>query len=240
MKQQMVLHCGGKPADLEDLRKVALPQETKSYKPLGHYPLVLTLGEVADKLLKDYEFDKGIYALSKDGQRMFGLHTYGTQTSDLSLAIGFRNSYDKSMSIGIAIGASVMICDNLALSGDITVMRKHTTNVIADLEMMILRVMYRAEENFTQICESADQMKQTELDDNGAFKMLGLLFGKNVLSPRQLPVAKKEWLSPSYSEFQPRNGWSFHNAVTAALKSTPPNKILERHIRLHDLVTENL
>lgn len=151
------------------------------------------------------------------------------------------------VSIGIAIGASVMICvRHIALSGDITVMRKHTTmveapqNVIADLEMMILRVMYRAEENFGQICESADSMKQTELDDNGAFKMLGLLFGKNVLSPRQLPVAKREWLSPSYSEFQPRNIWSFHNAVTAALKSTPPNRILEKHIRLHDLVTENL
>ena len=110
MTPQLILHCGGKPADIEDLRKVPLPQETKSYKPLGHYALVLTLGEVADKFLKDYEFDKGIYALSKDGQRMFGLHTYGAETSDLSLAIGFRNSYNKSMSIGIAIGASVMIC----------------------------------------------------------------------------------------------------------------------------------
>lgn len=50
MTSQMILHCGGKPADTEDLRKVALPQETKSYQPLGHYPLVLTLGEVADKL----------------------------------------------------------------------------------------------------------------------------------------------------------------------------------------------
>lgn len=240
MSSEMLLHCGGKPADLQDLRTVPMSTETKSYKPVGHYQLVLSISEIAGKFLRDYEFDKGLYALSVDGQRMFGLHTYGSDTSNLSLAIGFRNSYNKSLSVGVAIGACVLVCDNLAFRGDITVLRKHTSNIFQDLELMILRVMYHADDNFDKLHASVQTMQSVEFDDDKAYQMLGLLFGRGVLSSRQLSVAKREWLVPRFEEFMPRNAWTLHNAATAALKSTPPNKILERHIQLHNVLIEHL
>ena len=240
MTKQMVIHCGGRKATLEELQVVPLPEETKSYKPVSHYDLATNIERVAAEMLKDFVFDGGMYALSKDGQRMFGVHIYATEMSDLGLSIGFRNSYNKTMSVGIAVGAAVYICDNLAFAGDITIMRKHTTNVIEDLEIAILRVVYKAQANFTSIAESAEKMRETPLEDDSAYKLLGLLFGRKVLTPRQLPVAKQEWLHPYYKEFNPRNYWSFYNAVTTALKSTPPNQILERHIKLHDLTTKTM
>ena len=111
MRQQMILHCGGKAATLDELRAVPLPEETSSYKPVSHYDLVLNIGQVAENLLSDYTFDKGRYALSQNGGRMFGIHIYTDQTevSDLGLAIGFRNSYHKSLSGGIPVGGMVLV-----------------------------------------------------------------------------------------------------------------------------------
>ena len=65
---------------------------------------------------------------------------------------------------------------------------------------------------------------------------MGLLFGKNVLSPRQLPVVKREWLNPAYDDFKPRTMWSLYNAATEGLKTTPPGKIMEKHIQLHNIL----
>jgi len=77
------------------------------------------------------------------------------------------------------------------------------------------------------------------IDNTEAFKMIGLMFGHGILTPRQLPVVKKEWLTPSYDDFRPRTMWSFYNACTEALKSCPPLVIMEKHISLHAAITEN-
>jgi hypothetical protein len=81
-------------------------------------------------------------------------------------------------------------------------------------------------------------MKGKSIENSDAFKMIGLLFGNGVLTPRQLPVVKKEWLNPSYEDFRPRTMWSFYNACTEALKSCPPLVIMEKHISLHTMITD--
>ena len=48
----------------------------KSYKPVAHYDLVTNIGRVAADMLHDYSFSKGMYALTKDGNRMFGINVF--------------------------------------------------------------------------------------------------------------------------------------------------------------------
>jgi hypothetical protein len=139
----------------------------------------------------------------------------------------------------MAFGASVFVCDNLALHGEVLKIRKHTTNIMADLEMMIITGVLRAKTNFSSVVDDAEIMKQVDVGDDGAFRALGHLFGHKVLSPRQMPVALKEWHQPSHVEFEPRTLWSLYNAVTEALKSSPPQSILEKHIRLHSHLLPN-
>lgn len=230
----LLLHCGGEHVDLTDLQAIPMPQETQSYKPVGHYDLALNLAEIASGMLNDYTLSNSQYSIARDGKQMFGVHTFKNGSDELGLSIGFRNSYDKSMSVGIAIGASVFVCDNLALTGDITVMRKHTSNVWNDLEEMAITTIYRSQSNFKRISEDAYVLSQVDIGDNHAYQLMGLLYGNGILTPRQLPVVKKEWHDPSYPDFEPRTMWSFYNACTEALKSTPPSKIMERHIALHD------
>ncbi len=154
----------------------------------------------------------------------------------MGLSIAFRNSYDRSMAIGMAIGATVFICDNLALSGEIVVMKKHTKNVWTELEETAIATVYKGQKNYEQIVADAEALKALPLENLEAFQLMGVLFGSNIIGPRQLTVLKSEWLRPQHEEFRPRNLWSFYNAGTESLKSTPPVSIMEKHIKLHNTI----
>ncbi|MBC8551756.1 MAG: hypothetical protein ISR95_03470 [Candidatus Marinimicrobia bacterium] len=233
----LIMHKGGDYCSLDDLRMIPLPNETRTYKPVSHYDLAVNLGEVSGGLLRGYELDKTQYGLAREGQQMFAVLTYRNGTSSgMGLSIGFRNSYDKSMSVGIAIGAAVFVCDNLALTGEIAIMRKHTQNVWNDLEELIITTVYRSQHNFTRIVEDAEIMRGKYLGNDDAFRLLGLLYGNDIITPRQIPIVKKEWLNPTHEAFEERTIWSFYNACTEALKSSPPNKIMEKHISLHEIL----
>jgi hypothetical protein len=235
----MLLHAGGQETSLEELRDIPMPAATRSYQPVSHYDLALNIAKVAGDLLSEFTLHKSAFGTARDGAQLFGVHTFKTNNTEQGLSIAFRNSFDKSLAIGIATGSKTFICDNLALTGDIVRFRKHTTNVLKDLEMMILTGVLRARTNFSSIVNDAEAMKQVEVEDDGAFRALGHLFGHKVLSPRQMPVALKEWHQPSHTEFEGRNLWSLYNAATEALKSSPPQSILERHLQLHSHLLPN-
>jgi hypothetical protein len=235
----LMVHRGGHIVTKEDLALVPVPEQTESYVPMPHNELADSLSTIGQDILTGFTLTKEQYALARDGAQMFGILVFRNINSEMGLSIGFRNSYDKSMAIGIAIGANVFVCDNLALTGDITVMKKHTVNVWKSLEDTAISTLYRSTRNFEQIVMDAEVLKRKATDNAEAFKMLGLLFGNGILSPRQLPAVKAEWLNPSYAEFKERNQWSFYNACTEALKSAPPLVIMEKHIQLHKLITAN-
>jgi hypothetical protein len=239
----LLVHKGGHIVTRDDLALVPVPEATESYLPVPHNHLADTLSAIGRDILKGFDFHKEQYALARDGSQMFGVHVFKSAHAELGLSIGFRNSYDKSMAIGIAIGAEVFVCDNLALTGDITIMKKHTLNVWQGLEDAAISTLYRSQKNFEKIIGDSEILKGRPLDDTEAFKLIGLMFGHGILTPRQLPVVKNEWLKPAHEDFRPRNMWSFYNACTGALKGCPPLLIMEKHIELHNIVmgtkTEN-
>ena len=235
----MLLHSGGQECSMQDLKDIPMPAETRSFKPVSHYDLSLNIAKVAGDLLPEFDLNSSRFGTAREGGQLFGVHTFQNSNTELGLSIAFRNSLDKSLSVGMAFGSSVFVCDNLCLHGEVVRMRKHTTNVISDLEEMILTGVYRARTSFHGAVDDARRMKTIEVNNNGAFRALGHLFGHKVLSPRQMPVALKEWHKPSHQEFEPRTLWSLYNAATEALKMSPPQSIMERHIALHKQLLPN-
>ena len=229
----LLLHKGAEPATIEQLAMIPLPQETRSYKPVAHHELANMLSSMAGNLLPEFELVNTQFGLARDGAKMFGVHTFKNGDSALGLSIGFRNSYDRSLSVGIALGAQVFCCDNLCLHGELKILRKHTSNVHADIDSLALSAIYRSRSAFNQIKQDAEVMKQIPMSDDEAYRMLGLVYGRGIITPRQIPVVKSEWLEPSHDAFEDRNLWSFYNAVTESLKSSPPQSIMERHLAIH-------
>lgn len=226
----------------DELALVPVPEKTKTYQPVPHDFLTDTIRKIGDDMLKDFSFHSGKYALAREGAHFFGLHVYknGGDGKGIGLSIGFRNSYDKSMAIGIAIGANVFVCDNLAFSGDITILRKHTQNVWQDIENQTIQTLYRSQPRYHELVEQVANMRIHELTDDEAYKVLGLVYGKEILSIRQLAVARNQWDNPSFEEFKSRDMWSLYNACTYSLKSSPIINIMDHHILLHDTIVAEM
>jgi hypothetical protein len=47
-----MLHCGGKPATREELDLIPTPEETATYKPVGHFALTTQILTISQDLLK--------------------------------------------------------------------------------------------------------------------------------------------------------------------------------------------
>lgn len=235
--EEMIIHRGGEIVTREQLDLIKVPEATDSYVPVSHYHLVDKLVSIASDILRDYVLIGENYAVARQGNQMFAMLKFHRNESDMALSIVFRNSYDRSMSLGIAIGASVFVCDNLALQGDICVMRKHTKNVWGELENIAIATLYKSQKTFEQIVADCTLLKKQRLKNDEAFMFMGMLFGYHIVSPRQLSVLKEEWLRPSHSEFEERNMWSLFNAATESLKSCPPVTIMEKHGQAYNLLT---
>jgi len=234
----LLLQRGSQAATIENIQAIPVPQATRTYQPVAHEHLSTMLLQMANHLLPNFSQASTQFGLAADGNKMFGVHTLRSENTSMGLSIGFRNSYDRSMSLGIAVGASVLVCDNLALSGDITILRKHTLNVIRDMESLALAAIYKSQRTYNQILMDAESMRLQEINDDNAYRMLGLVYGRGIMTPRQIPIAHREWESPQYEDFEPRTVWSLYNAITEALKIAPPQSIMEKHLGLHQIFSE--
>jgi hypothetical protein len=233
----LLLHRGGQLVSKAELDFVPLPEQTATYQPVSHFQLAEKMLTLTTDLLKDYALIGENYALARQGNQMFAVLKFQQERDDMALSVAFRNSYDKSMSVGFCVGATVFVCDNLALSGEVVVMRRHTPNVWTDLEKTAIPILYHSHHRYASVKADAKMLAGKELSDTEAFKLMGLLYGRGIISPRQLTTLKDEWLKPSHPEFQPRNAWSLYNGATEALKTCPPLDIMERHIELHQTLT---
>lgn len=173
---------------------------------------------VANNYMKDSDEDGGnIITIDPD-------HIYPT--------IAFRNSYDRSMSVGMALGYSVFICDNLCLSGEINYSRKHTINAFPDAVMTIWSLMetMRAQHEFD--LRWKDHAKSVQIDEIDGYRLMGELVGRDVLSLQggdksQFAAAIKQWRDPAHEIFADRNLWSFENALTWAQHRSHIGKRME-------------
>lgn len=233
----LVSHVNTDIVTLEQLGLVPVPSETATYMPISHDEMARNIRRIGDDMLipKGYVFQTEQYALGRDGQRVFGVFQYANGSPDMGLAIGWRNSYDKSMSAGLCIGAQVFVCDNLAFHGDVTILRRHTKNLHEDLMTQLLGALYKSTGNYLCLRNMAERFKTLNVMDNQAYSTIGMLRGNDVLSPRLESIAFEEWKHPRFECFQPRTVWSLYNAATFALKECPVQEKFELHNRLTEM-----
>lgn len=108
--------------------EITEPVWTDTWHPVSHKRLLENLKAGVEK--NNLRVTSREYSLNKTGTRLFGV--WGLDDSIISgmkLAMGFRNSIDKTLPIGICAGVTVLVCENLALSGDFIKFRKHTSGL---------------------------------------------------------------------------------------------------------------
>ena len=159
---------------------------------------------------------------------MFGVMTLNMQHSGVKLAMGLRNSNDKSFSLAITVGFRVTVCSNLMFAGDFTavVAKKHTKNFeLADTVALAVEKMQRG---FEPMGRRIDAWRGHSLPDSTAKNIIYAAFIEDGLPiPKHLAkVVHRHYFDPSYPEFEERTMWSLQNAFTSSLRELEPMKAI--------------
>lgn len=217
MSSDLVLHCGARTVTEGELQNFHAPPPQGRWYPLAH-------GRVLDVVKAQlteagYAISAMRLGVSQEGHRFFGtLDLTAPITPGVTLAVGLRNSTDKSFPLGFCAGNRVFVCDNLSFRSELLVRKKHTLNGernyiggIADAVMQLAQ--FREMET-----RRVELLTHRELLPDQADALILRAYERGVVGARELPKVLHEWRNPEHPEFEPRTAWSLLNAFTAAMR----------------------
>jgi hypothetical protein len=174
------------------------------------------------------------YAISAAGMKMFGVMDLNHGFDGGQFSIGLRNSNDKSMRLALTAGYRVLVCDNMAFSGDFTpLLHKHTRNLESQDSVSI--AVDRIYRGFGKLDVQVKVMRESLLTDDEARLIIYRAFVDRELKalPGMLLAAVHEnYFAPAFADFSARTLWSLSNAFTSAFKKLTPTKQFEATARL--------
>lgn len=215
-------HRGGRDVLQDELLAIPAPPPTDTWFPIPHSQV---LAAVSDTLHgAGFQIRQTRLSVSHGESRFFGTLDLTHRVSDVNggvtLAVGIRNSTDKSFPIGFCCGTRVFVCDNLAFTSEIVVSKKHTRFG----EERYLEGIGRAVAGLHQYQEAAsnwiDGLQHWDLSEDAANSYLLQAYEQDVIGARLLPLVIKEWRHPKFDEYRPRTAWSLWNCFTDVLSRT--------------------
>ena len=236
---KLCLHAGASEVERQMLTTIVLPEETKSYCPVGHAPL---LDLVEDQMREvGFRFGTEAHSLTKDGARYFGiiqlLNGIDMASEQHALVMGLRNSYDKSFPAALAFGSHVFVCDNLAFTGEVTISRRHTVNVWRDLPALITSAVSQTKVMAHNQTLRFEHYQESKIKGNIADHLIVEMLRQGIVNTSRVEKVVKEWDEPSH-DFGGRTAWRLFNAATEALKGSPLPQMPQRTITLQALLDQ--
>lgn len=219
-------NCFTRPVPREALDAVALPKTTATYTPVPHRVLADLIEERLLTIGAKVVDEAHCLSANDGGKRYFGLYGLDLIGEGFSLVLGFRNSLDKRIAASGALGSQVLVCTNLAFSGEYLLSRKHTTHVMKDLPPLIDAMLAHAPKVRASVERQFDAYKMARLTEQEADHLLLKAYRAGAIPAYLLNKVMAEWFTPSYDEFQREeyNGWRLFNAFTTALKAVGVDK----------------
>jgi hypothetical protein len=233
----LILHCGADKVEFSAVKRVKTPKATDSWCPIPHHTFIEQVEGALNNA--NMRVTGSAHSLTKEGARYFGLLQVSNhqENEDYCYVLGLRNSHDKSYPAGIVVGSEVFVCDNLGFMGEITVVRKHTTNIMRDLPILTTRAVGMLGEKWTSMTQRIDLYKTTEMSDLQAHDFMIRSIEQRVAPVRQLDTIIREWKAPRHPEFaSAKNAWRLYNAFTEAAKEGSLGALPNRTISLHGMM----
>lgn len=214
----IMLHAGGVKASRQDIFAVQTPSAEGRWFPIPHDLFLNQIHRGLEAL--NFNVTKEQYALAKEGNRMFGILDLYSPRTDRTTILGLRNAHDRSFAAEIIVGNRVFVCDNLAFSGQIKTIRRHTTNIERDLPRLIdlslgkLTAFETAQDNRIEIYQ------HTNLSTRQINHLLMETLRAQIVAGSTIPKIIQEFDHPSFPEFKETSAmWRLYNAITFHLKN---------------------
>jgi hypothetical protein len=237
-----MLHKGGRRCSPDELKAVPTPTPEGRWHPVAHAAVLDTV--VTTLTGAGYAVKSQSLALARDGKRFFGtldLTTPLTPDQGVALAVGIRNSTDKSFPLGFCAGSRVFVCDNLAFNAELLVKRKHTRFAVGRWNDEIASAVQKL--HGFALAEEARiaRLMATELTDDQALALLVRAMEKHVIAAPTIPKVLAEWRAPKcdYGTGERPTAWKLLNCFTTVLARravTNPAEYAGQTIRLNALL----
>jgi len=237
---KLYLHAGAHRATLDEVLAVTTPEPTETHYPIPHNTLIDTVTSNLEGIgLTVNDADYGLWG--DEGEMMFGIMSLkngasGMVEDDYETILGVRNAHNKRFAAGLACGSRVFVCDNLAMSGDIVVFRKHTRWIMRDLDRLLFEALGKLHEAKVTQDQRIENYKATPLTDALVHDILIRAVDCKVMANSHVPKVLEEWRDPTHEDFAVRTAWSLFNSFTQVLKGKNPMNLTPRTTRLHGLL----
>lgn len=201
------------------LALVACPEPTETWFPVSHLDVANTA--VAKLRDKGYYITNESWVLTGGNHgRMFGVIDISTNLygDDVTLAVGVRNSIDKSCSMGFCAGSRVHICTNLAFSSEVVAFRKHTLNGVRDFHSQIEDAVSALSAFKTSEYRRYNRWMSTKISHNDRDQFILDALVSGVFPKTMLPDIFREQVRPTFSEFNDGTVWGLFNNFTTAMQ----------------------
>lgn len=230
MSGVLIAHRGSVRVGKAELMQIEPPAATATFKPVAHSVLINTLTDILSN--RGLQVSREEYAIQRAGNVLFGVMDLAWgQTAEYSAALGLRTSNDKTLAIQIAIGARVVVCDNLLMSGElIALKRKHTAGL--ELANELHAGVVRYEYGYRQLGQGIERLKGRPMTLLEAREMIFTLFARRILPIKLFQKVAPEYLD-TRRECRGITAWDVNNSCTAALKKLPsPAVAFEANVKL--------
>jgi hypothetical protein len=211
-----------------------LVERTASYAPVPFSKMARICDEVVGSISDQYQSENVSYYVNSTQDEMLIQHRLYKDGKELGLSYEAMGSHNKTAANHFWGSNCVVWCNNghMMADADVHWSGKHTPHKVTEVEEAAWAVLGQWQDTTEHAEEEMESMKSVDIDDNRFYEYTGLLYGREIIKPRQMPLVHKEWHQPRHDAFAPRNMWSAYNAVTETFKSAPIGGHRQRHIAL--------
>lgn len=156
------------------------------------------------------------------------------------MAIGFRNSHNKTLALRIAAGTNVVICSNMMITGDIQERKTHTSQI--NPGETIQRAFDKMPGEFDKLFGWMSELKVIRISTDEGVSFLAEAVEKFALPVEDFLDARKSFilacrhLNPTIQ--YGNTLWGAYQAITEQWKKHNMDRIQERSKTLNSLVTD--
>jgi len=209
-----------------------VPKATLSYCPISNEEVLNNALEQLDK--HNFKLKSEFHKTDGSKQKFVGAFIVSGGNSEMDIMFGYKNSYDKSMSAAFAMGSNILICSNSVVTGEVSMIRKHTGTANKDLKIGIREGVKRLGDNFISIEKQLQEMKSKEVTKRIQSELIGRLFlEEETITAQQLSIIKKELKIESFNYGVKSSMYNLYQAVTHSMKVSHPRTYLKNHIDAH-------
>ena len=225
--------CGGNRTlvDFEDVVGVPTPpkeyrkkenangERAVSYQPIAHHDVVERTKGFLDS--NGFTIQDEVHSLARDRKHYFGLFSVdhpNRASTDRGCVVGIRNSHDKTFPAGLCAGDAPFVCDNLIFTNTIKLARRHTRNILNDLDFTINRALGKLFGFWHGQDSRIEAYKNFEISNAQANDIIIRACKAGALPKSKIIDVVNQWESSDHTEFWDRNANSLYNAFTEIYK----------------------